>query len=352
MDRCLPVPRQRPAALPPQRRPASGSAAALARPGPSSTAGCAMSDPLVSVVIPAYNSSRTIAQTLESALTQGIAEIEVIVVDDGSSDDTAEIVRRSEDHRLRLVQRPNGGVASARNAGIELARGEWVAFLDSDDIWLPHKLERQLELMSAQPGCQASQGSAYFVDDQLRPLKLRRCIPVDDPLLTFLRFQNLPNAASSRVVRRSLIEQIGPFNADLVILEDWEFSLRLARYASPLCIDEPLTLYRVHPGNTSRNIDIHIEPGFKVLQELFADPTLPADVRAHEREIYARFYTMLCGGMFRVGRWGACAAWGLRALRTDPRMLAYMAATPARRLGRKLDARRAGPDLMEHGGPA
>jgi len=311
-----------------------------------------MSDPLVSVVIPAYNSSRTIAQTLESALTQGIAEIEVIVVDDGSSDDTAEIVRRSEDHRLRLVQRPNGGVASARNAGIELARGEWVAFLDSDDIWLPHKLERQLELMSAQPGCQASQGSAYFVDDQLRPLKLRRCIPVDDPLLTFLRFQNLPNAASSWVVRRSLIEQIGPFNADLVILEDWEFSLRLARYASPLCIDEPLTLYRVHPGNTSRNIDIHIEPGFKVLQELFADPTLPADVRAHEREIYARFYTMLCGGMFRVGRWGACAAWGLRALRTDPRMLAYMAATPARRLGRKLDARRAGPDLMEHGGPA
>lgn len=307
-----------------------------------------MSDrPAVSVVIPAYNASRTIAETLESALAQTLADIEVIVVDDGSSDDTAEVIRRHEDPRVRLLQRPNGGVASARNAGIELARGDWLAFLDSDDIWLPHKLERQLELMSVHPGCQASEGSAYFVDDELKPLKLRRCVPVDDPLLSFLRFQNLPNAASSWVVRRSLIEEIGPFNADLVILEDWEFSLRLARYAKPLCIEEPLTLYRVHPGNTSRNIDIHIEPGFRVLEEIFSDPTLPDDVRAHEREIYARFYTMLCGGMFRVGRWGACASWGLRALRTDPRMFAYMAATPVRRVSRRLDARRTGPDLME-----
>lgn len=303
--------------------------------------------PLVSVVIPAYNAERTIAQTLESALAQAVSQIEVIVVDDGSTDDTAAVVGGNPDPRVRLVQRANGGVASARNAGIELAQGEWVAFLDADDIWLAHKLERQLQLMSALPGCQASQGSAYFVDDQLKPLKLRRCVPVDDPLLTFLRFQNLPNAASSWVVRRSLIEQIGAFNQELVILEDWEFSLRLARYANPLCIDEPLTLYRVHPGNTSRNIDIHVEPGFKVLQQLFSDPTLPAEIRAHEREIYARFYTMLCGGMFRVGRWGACASWGLRALRTDPRMFAYMAATPARRLGRRLDARRAGLDPME-----
>ncbi len=309
-----------------------------------------MSDgPLVSVVIPAYNASRTIRQTLDSALRQeDIADIEVIVVDDGSTDDTAEVVASHEDPRVRLLQRANGGVASARNAGIGVARGTWVAFLDSDDIWLPHKLARQLELMSVEQDCHASQGSAYFVDDQLKPLKLRRCVPVDDPLLTFLRFQNLPNAASSWIVRRALIDEIGPFNADLVILEDWEFSLRLARHAHPLCIDEPLTLYRVHPGNTSRNIDIHIDPGFRVLKDLFSDPTLPAEIRAHEREIYARFYTMLCGGMFRVGRWGDCAKWGFRALRTDPRMFAYMAATPVRRLGRRLGARRAGPDLMEN----
>jgi hypothetical protein len=123
-----------------------------------------------------------------------------------------------------------------------------------------------------------------------------------------------------------------------VILEDWEFSLRLARYANPLCIEEPLTLYRVHPGNRSRDLDIHIAPGFTVLDRLFTDPTLPPAVKQHQREIYARFYTMLCGGAFRVHHWRSCLYWGVRALRTDPAMIGYMLATPIRRIGRRLAA--------------
>jgi glycosyltransferase involved in cell wall biosynthesis len=297
----------------------------------------------VSAVVPAYNAARTIARTLESALTQTISDLEVIVVDDGSTDATREIVKGFDDPRVHLVSQENAGVASARNTGVAHCRGEWVAFLDADDIWLPNKLQRQLELMAAEPGCMASQGSAYFVDDELRPMKLRHCVPVENPLLTFLRFQNLPNAASSWIVRRKLLDQIGGFDPELVILEDWEFSLRLARYAKPLCIDEPLTLYRVHPGNRSRDLDIHIAPGFTVLGRLFSDPSLPTEVRAREREIYARFYTMLCGGAFRVHRWRACGYWGVRALRTDPRMLGYMSATPLRRVRRRIAAT-AAPD--------
>lgn len=299
--------------------------------------------PLVSTVIPAYNAARTIRETIESALRQTLADIEVIVVDDGSSDATRERVEEIRDPRVRLVCQANAGVAAARNTGIAQAGGAWVAFLDSDDIWLEHKLELQLDLMSRVPGCHASQGSAYFVNDQLRPLKLRRCLPVEDPLLSFLRFQNLPNAASSWIVRRETLERIGGFDTSLEILEDWEFSLRLARYANPLCIPEPLTLYRVHPGNRSRNLDIHITPGFRTLGRLFADPDLPEAVRSHEREIYARFYTMLCGGAFRVHRWGACARWGLRALATDPHMIGYMSALPVRRVTRRLAAGRTRP---------
>jgi len=298
------------------------------------------SEPLVSVVIPAYNAARTIRQTIDSALAQPLADLEVIVVDDGSTDDTAAVVDAIPDPRVRLHRQANAGVAAARNAGIALARGTWVALLDSDDVWVAHKLQRQLELMARRPDTHASVAAAYFVDDDLTPRSLRHCLQPENLLLSYLRFQNLPNAASSWVVRRSLLDQIGGFDTGLAILEDWEFSLRLARFANPLCIDEPLSLYRVHPGNRSRDLDLHIQPGLLVLERLFADPTLPQDVRIHEREIYARFYTMLCGGALKVRRPLAVIRWGALALRTDPRMLAYMAALPLRRLRRFTRARR------------
>ncbi len=296
--------------------------------------------PLVSVVIPAFNGERTIADAINSALAQIEVDLEVIVVDDGSQDGTAAVVADIDDPRLRLVTQENRGVAAARNAGVELARGDWVAFLDCDDVWLRHKLQRQLQLMSAVPGCSASLASAYFVDDQLRPQKLRRCVPVDNPLLAFLRFQNLPNAASSWIVNRALLDRIGDFDSSLTRIEDWDFSIRLARLTVPLLIDEPLTLYRVHANNRSHDIDAHIAPGLTILRRLFSDPSLAPEIRAHEGEIYARFYTMICGGMFRVGRWGGCTYWGVRALLTNPSVLGYMFATPLRRAQRRAAARR------------
>jgi glycosyltransferase involved in cell wall biosynthesis len=297
--------------------------------------------PLVSVVIPAYNTARTVRATVESALEQTISDLEVIVVDDGSADETASVVLAIEDDRVRLVRQPNGGVAAARNAGIRESRGQWVAFLDSDDVWLPYKLERQLAVLDAHPDVLAVQAGAYFVDDELRVLRVRRCTQPRNILLTFLRFQNLPNAASTWVVAREMFDRMGMFDTELAILEDWEMSLRIARYCNPICIPEPLSMYRVHPGNRSRDLDIHVAPGYHVLERLFADPTLPEDIRTHEREIYARFYTMLCGGAFKVRRWGACAWWGFKAVRTDPTMLAYIGALPARRVARRTQRRHA-----------
>ncbi|HEX3801326.1 MAG TPA: glycosyltransferase [Solirubrobacteraceae bacterium] len=295
--------------------------------------------PRVSVVMPAYNSARTIEQAVGSVLEQTMAEFELIVVDDGSTDATAATVAGVVDERVRLVTRENGGTSAARNTGIEQAQGEWIAFLDADDLWLPNKLERQLTLMAAVPGCLASQGSAYLVDDQLNRLALRRCIPVESPLLTFLRFQNLPNAGSSWIVRHDLLDRIGGFDTTLPRIEDWDFSIRLARFAKPLCIDEPLALYRYHESNRSHDIGAHVEAGQLILGRLFADPTLPPEIRPHRREIYARFYNMLCGGMFRVGNWRGCIYWGARAALTDPRVLGYMLLTPVRRLRRRTELR-------------
>jgi glycosyltransferase involved in cell wall biosynthesis len=300
--------------------------------------------PVISVVIPAYNSKRTIVETIQSALAQEDVRVEVIVVDDGSSDNTAAVAESVGDPRVRVVRKVNGGAPSARNAGIAEATGEWVAFLDADDLWVTHKLRTQLEALRGVPNAFAAHAGAYIVDDDMNVLQIRRCTESSNNLLAYLLFQNLPAVASSWVVRRDVLNEIGGFDANLVILEDWDLSIKLARYGEPLNIAEPLTLYRQHPANRSRNLEIHIAPGLTVLQRVFADPSLPPEIRARKRQIYARFYAMLCGGAFRVHRWRACAYWGLRALSTDPRVIVYIAALPLRRISRRL-TRRSQPHL-------
>jgi glycosyltransferase involved in cell wall biosynthesis len=290
------------------------------------------SSPLVSALIPAYNAARTVRASVDSVLTQTVEDLEVIVVDDGSSDKTADVVDAITDSRVRLVRQPNGGAAAARNTALSLARGRWVALLDADDLWLPKKLERQLAVLDANPNTTAVQSGVYYVDDLLKVLQVRPCREDQSTLLDFLCFRNLPGAQSTWLISRRDFQRFGEFDPELVILEDWDISLKAARYCNPISIADPLTMVRVHAGNRSRDLDIHVAPGFRVLGKLFSDPELMPDVRAREREIYARFFTMLCGGAFRVRQWRDCAYWGARAVRTDPRMLVYMAALPVRRL--------------------
>jgi len=271
---------------------------------------------------------------VRSVLEQTVPDLEVIVVDDGSSDDTVEVARAIADPRVRVVVRDNGGASAARNTGIDAARGTWVAFLDSDDVWLPVKLERQLAYVTAHPDVHAVQTGAYFVDDALRVLHVRRCRPSHDALWETLLFENLPSFPSTLMIRRSKLEEIGGFDTSLAILEDWELAIRASRFCNLRSIEEPLSLYRTHPGNRSLDLDIHIAPGLLVLERLFADPDLPDRVRAGRRQVYAHLYTMLAGGAMRVGRYRDCARWTAKALRADPRSLRYMAELPVRRMSR------------------
>jgi glycosyltransferase involved in cell wall biosynthesis len=282
--------------------------------------------------MPAYNAERELDQAVESALAQTVSDLEVIVVDDGSTDGTLAMAESFRDPRVQVVSQENGGAAAARNTGIAHAKGRYVAFLDADDIWLPSKLEEQLGVLESRADVQAVQCGAYWVDDRLQLLSVRRCEVSSDPLLDTLRFQNMPAALSTLMVERSKFDEIGGFDTSLEILEEWDMMIKAARYCNLFSIPQPLILYRWYPGNRSRDLDIHIEPGFKVLDRLFKDPELPPRIRERKRELYGRFYTMLAGGAFKVRRWRECARWGARALRTDPSRLAYFAGMPYRHL--------------------
>lgn len=299
------------------------------------------SEPLVSVVVPAYNAARTIETTLHSVLQQTMDDIELIVVDDGSTDATPEVVRSMDDGRLRLVQQPNTGHAGARNAGIEVARGRYVAVVDADDVWLPHKLERQLAVLSGRRVIRALHGSAVFVDDSLRPLFIAPSPDGKNDLLDVLCFRGLAAMMVTLIIERALLERVGGFDPSLIILQDWELAIRLARLGELYSTSEPLVLYRLHASNQSKQLDLHIEPGERVLARFFADPTLPPAIVGRRSYVYAHFYAMLCGGAFQLGRPDSAAHWARRALTRDPRVFAYLAALPARRLRKRISRHQA-----------
>jgi glycosyltransferase involved in cell wall biosynthesis len=207
--------------------------------------------PEVSVVVPTRDRvDLLLRHGLRSALSQVDVELEVVVVDDGSRDATAERLGALADERVRVVRRPQGGGTSAgRNAGIAAARGRWVAFLDDDDLWAPDKLVRQLAALAA-----ADAGWAYtsvlVVDVHLAAFDLLPA-PAPTELAELLRHGNaLVGGSSNVIVARSVLEQAGPFDETLAAAEDWDMWLRVVRLADAARVEDPLVATLDHGGRS------------------------------------------------------------------------------------------------------
>lgn len=289
--------------------------------------------PLVSVVIPAFNAESTIGEAVGSVLTQTVSDLEIIIVDDGSRDRTLEQVEGT-DPRVLTIRQPNAGPSVARNNGAQASRGEYVAFLDADDAWLPEKLERQLALMEVRPDVGAVQCGALYVDATGRLLDAIPCVPGPDPIWDCVNFRNLPAFPSSVVYRREAFTRVGPFDTSLTGLEDWEMAIRTAWKCGLSSVPEPLVLHRVHEGGRSTGVDINVRPGPIILERFFRDAAFPDRIRARRRRAYASYYKSLAGGYFQRRKLWRAARWALRSLWADPRQVGYMAALPLRLLRR------------------
>lgn len=209
---------------------------------------------LVSTVIPTYNRREELPRAIDSALAQTYRNQEILVVDDGSTDGTSGMVAQRYGDRVRCIQRPNGGVSSARNHGMREARGEFIALLDSDDEWLPTKIEKQVALLQAHPDWGMVLCDVQRVDPQHRPtdiLRRREAIPHDgDVLVPLLRMPSLVPA--SILLRRSVLDSVGGFDESLRTAEDIDFHLRVAAHGGIGVVEEPLVLaMRGHEGLSS-----------------------------------------------------------------------------------------------------
>jgi glycosyltransferase involved in cell wall biosynthesis len=233
---------------------------------------------LVSVVVPVYNRGAAVAPTLDSVLAQTLpsADVELIVVDDGSRDGSADWIEAHYGARpnVRVVRQPNAGVAQARNRGLQEARGQFIAYLDHDDIWEPTKLQRQLEAFEGHP----EMGVVYCLWNQITPqgdttprgIESRVGLQVNWPqgqVFAKMLAGNFIVSMSVPLIRTGLLREIGGFDPETAPCDDWDLWIRLAQRAEFGFVNEALVNYIQHGEQQSRNLSAMERAAVRLLRK-------------------------------------------------------------------------------------
>lgn len=218
---------------------------------------------LVSVIIPTYNRKHIIEGAIKSALNQTFKDYEIIVVDDGSTDGTKEFLE-SLHLPITIISKENGGVSSARNVGIHNAKGKYIAFLDSDDAWLPDKLKAQVEYLESRPNIPLVYTDEYIEVNReiLSQTRFQRAdvgSEIKDNFLLSGFVQKTPIHTSAVMVQKSVLDEVGYFNETLKIHEDSELWNRISKKYKFGYIDIPLAIFRYKDGVEHLMKDFHSE---------------------------------------------------------------------------------------------
>jgi len=257
--------------------------------------------PLVSVIIPVYNGDRYIVQAVESALRQTFTNLEIIIVDDGSTDRTQQVLQPYFD-RVRYIYQENQGVAAARNIACQLAQGEFLAFLDADDYFLPSKLEKQLACFDHDPALDMVQTGWLMVDEtgkDIFEMKPWQQAPKLD-LESFIIFKCV--RPSAMMLRRKWWEKLGGFNDNFPLAEDLDFALRLAlKGCKAVWLEEILTCYRQHNSNIMSSGLPLMKNTEILMKEFFNRPDLPESIRQLKNQEHYLSFKWLAWRMYRDG---------------------------------------------------
>lgn len=267
--------------------------------------------PKVSVVIPAYNTAAYLPEAIESVLQQTYQDFEILVVDDGSTDNTAEVASRYTP-RIRVIEKENGGPASARNTGMQQAAGEYIAFLDSDDAWVQDKLAEQVGLLDRNPSIGLVFGRAQMVRQVGNKRQLSEVIGyTESPTLKFLLFGNfIP--AQTVLFRSACLEQVGYMKESdaLPVAEDYEFWLRFAKHYPLAGINRTLAYYRIHENNllgSGQDIEKGLKYALAALLEFERQyPEVWTACQVERELLFARMHIRAGFAWKQRGAWARC----------------------------------------------
>ncbi|QLE56154.1 glycosyltransferase family A protein [Nostoc sp. TCL26-01] len=209
--------------------------------------------PKVTVVIPSYNGMKYLPATVESVLQQTFRDIEILIINDGSTDNIIEWATQITDPRVRLISQENQGLSGARNTGIINAAGEYIAFIDADDLWLPTKLEKQVQCLDNSPQAGLAYTWTAWTDETGKPTGVVVASHVEGDVWEQMVVNDKISNGSSAMVRRVCFDKVGLFDRELTSSEDRDMWIRLAAHYHFAVVKEPLTLYRRHSQSMSKN---------------------------------------------------------------------------------------------------
>jgi glycosyltransferase involved in cell wall biosynthesis len=275
----------------------------------------------VSVIIPTYNRASLVGEAIESVLAQELRDFELVVVDDGSTDATAAVLRRCADSRLAIVTQPHRGIAAAWAAGLRRASADYAIRLDSDDRFLPGCLARLVAAADAAPGAVMTYGRARAIRADGTPLPRLTGNPAplpDRPLASILYGDFV--APSAALLRRRVVEEVGGPDPELSASEDWDLWVRLAGRGRFVFVPEVLSEFRVHAGRFTAaagpNVAAVAASRLRVLDKAFAASELPADVRALRDLCYRNAHVDVALRWLHAGAPGRTGRALVAALRT------------------------------------
>jgi len=225
---------------------------------------------MISIIMPAYNSANYIEQALQSLFVQTYQDFEIIVIDDGSTDNT-KVVLEPYRAKLRYVYKENGGEASARNYGFSLAKGEYIAFLDADDFYKPNKLEQQIKVFKSDPSIDVVYNDVEVVNENLKyisTLKSEGVYETKEDFLCMLLVRQIVPATASMMFKRKCIERGLRYPEHYKNAVDYDFTIKLAEYYKFKYLAETLYVYRRHSGNLTNNHIQQIETEALIIKSL------------------------------------------------------------------------------------
>ena len=224
----------------------------------------------VTVIVPTYNAIRYLPDAVQSALGQTFTDIEVVIVNDGRSDYTERWVQQQTDPRITLISQANQGKSAARNVGISHAQGDYLAFLDADDYWATTKLAKQVAYLDKNPQVGLIYTWTALTNESGQPTGRVISSHAEGNVWQQLLQDNILACGSTPIVRRKCFEAVGMFADNLPLAQDWDMWIRLAAKYPFAVIKEPLTFYRHHPTNSSKQLEAMHECNTRVLERALA----------------------------------------------------------------------------------